>query len=345
MLARRPSRGNLIRGTAAALAGAGLWPRTVRAQTINWRCGSGNGGSTPVNVRLKEAFAKIRVETNGELDIKHYPDSQLGSDPALIPQVRLGAAPRDDDDRRRPGSDSLVPVAAIENAPFAFPNYETAWRAFDGDLGKIVRAALMTVGMYVFEHPYDNGLRQFTTSVKLRSAASTICRVCGFRVPHIAVSHRRVSLDGRLADCRSPTTELYTALQTHVVDGQETPLVSVESDRFFEVQKYCSLTNHMWGAFWVFVNKAKWDSLTPKLQDVMVRNVNAFAFLQPAKDDERQLDVTLVDKLTRQGMSINKVDGSSFKAKLRASGFYRTWRNEWGAAAWSALEKYSGPLA
>jgi TRAP-type C4-dicarboxylate transport system substrate-binding protein len=63
--------------------------------------------------------------------------------------------------------------------------------------------------------------------------------------------------------------ELYTALQTHVVDGQENPLGVIEDQKFYQVQKYCSLTNHMWVGYWMLINGAVWKDLSADHQKIV----------------------------------------------------------------------------
>lgn len=325
--------------SAAIFASIGIVRSAASAAPIVWKCGNESPAGIPLNLRLTEAFAKIKAETDGQLDIQSFPASALGSGSSMISQVRLGALEM----MAQAGGqfDSLVPIAAIENTPFAFSSYETAWRAFDGDLGNLIRSALSTQGFYIFDRVYDSGFRQFTTSTKPIQSVDDL-RGLKLRVPG---SKFRVDAFTSLGASPAPISyaETYTALQTHVIDAQEGPLVYIDGDKFYEVQKYCTLSNHMWGTFYILVNRSQWDSLTPKLQAVMKKHINAAALLQ--RQDNKRLDTALVDKLRARGMIVNRVEPQSFRAKLSTSGFYARWKDKWGPAAWSALEKYSGPLA
>jgi TRAP-type transport system periplasmic protein len=309
----------------------------ARAAQFAWKCADVPTPDFPLNVRLTQAFARIRAETNGELDIKLFPNGLLGSDAATVAQMRLGALEM----MTTTGGvlDSFVPVGSIENVPFAFHDTATVFRAFDGDLGKVMRAEFMAKGIYTLERIYYNGFRQFTTSNK---PIRNIDDLQGLRLKVSAANFR---VDTWRSLGASPTVipeDTYIALQTHLVDGEETPLPFIEASRYYEVQKYCSISNHMWTAFWVFFNHEKWESLPRHFQDIAQKHINAYALIQ-RRDNER-LELILRDKLTRQGMIFNAVDVSGFKARLGSSGFYNRWRNTFGATAWSALEKYSGPL-
>src|SRR3546814_15256978 len=68
--------------------------------------------------------------------------------------------------------------------------------------------------------------------------------------------------------------EVYSALQTKVVDAQENPLAIIQTAKLYEVQTYCSLTNHMWDGFWFLGNKDAWDRLPKDIQTVVAKHVN-----------------------------------------------------------------------
>jgi TRAP-type C4-dicarboxylate transport system substrate-binding protein len=138
-------------------------------------------------------------------------------------------------------------------------------------------------------------------------------------------------------------SELYTALQTRVFDGQENPYAIIDVGRLYEVQKYLSVTNHMWSAYHLLGNQDAWKALPPDVQAIVERNVTKYALLQ--RRDTQERNDSLADKLVRRGMVLNRADTSGMRAKLSSSGFYTKWRDKFGAQAWSLLEKTSGKLA
>jgi TRAP-type transport system periplasmic protein len=135
--------------------------------------------------------------------------------------------------------------------------------------------------------------------------------------------------------------EVYTALQNHTVDGQENPFAVIDSARLYEVQKYLSVTNHMWSAYWLLANPDAWKALPPAIQSVVERNAAKYALLQRA--DTASRNASLADKLTRRGMMLNVAETAGFRARL--ADFYKRWKDEFGATAWDLLERYSGRLA
>jgi tripartite ATP-independent transporter DctP family solute receptor len=333
------SRKTFTAGSAAAVAGVAFIRRRARAAQFTWKFGIDTPVDHPINTRAVEAFGRIRKETGGQLDITSYPNSALGSDPNMLLQLRQGALEM----LAYAGGilDTVVSLSSIENVAFAFPTREKALAAMDGDLGALVRKAIVDKGIMVFDKIYENGYREFTTSPHpIRNAAD----LQGLK---LRVSPGKLRLDSfrsmGVAVTPIPPNELYTALQTHLVDGQETGVLLIETLRLYEVQRYCSLSHHMWSGYWNLVNLDKWNSLPPKFQESLRRNMN-LAALKERRDTELLTGAT-IDKLRRQGMAINKVDVESLKAKLSAAGYYPRWKKEFGDEAWAALEKYAGKLS
>ena len=85
--------------------------------------------------------------------------------------------------------------------------------------------------------------------------------------------------------------EVYSALQTKLVDGQENPLALIDTAKFYEVQKFCSLTSHMWEGFWMVANRRSWERLPDDLRTTAQRLLNEGAVKQ--RDDMVKLNATL----------------------------------------------------
>ena len=127
-----------------------------------------------------------------------------------------------------------------------------------------------------------------------------------------------------------------------MVDGQENPLAVIETAKLYEVQTYCSLTNHMWDGFWFLANTTNWNQLPKDIQAIVTRNINAAALLERA--DVAELGKSLEAQLASKGMKINTVDPAPFRDKLKAAGFYDEWKKKFGDTAWTTLEGAVGSL-
>ena len=281
---------------------------------------------------------KIKKESNGQIDIRVYPNSELGGDPEQLTQLRLGALEM----TAQAGIiiDSQVPIADIENVAFAFPNREAAFAAMDGDLGALIRKQAYDKKMLIIDKVFENGWRDFTSGLRpIRSVDD----LSGMRL-RVSPGKIRIDTFRSLGAAVTPvaSNELYTALQTHIVDGMESALGVIESFRVYEVQKYLSRSHHMWSGYWNIISLDKWNTLPPALQKIMRTHLNEAAVLQ--RRDSELGDKSLEDLLRRQGLAINYPKPETFKAKLVASGYYGRWKTEFGEQAWSALEKYTGKL-
>src|SRR5450830_121436 len=293
----------------------------------------------PMNIRAKEMADAIRVETKGRVDIQIFPNSQLGSDTDMLSQVRSGGV----EFFTLSGLilSTLVPAAAITGIGFAFPDYGTVWKALDGDLGAHVRAQIAKSGLVAMDKIWDNGFRQITSSTKPIVTGDDL-KGMKIRVPPSPLWTSMFK-----AFDAAPTSinfsEVYSALQTKVVEGQENPLAIIATAKLYEVQKYCSLTNHMWDGFWFLGNKKSFERLPKDLQEIVTRNVNEAGIKQRA--DVELLNDSLVADMKSKGLQFNDTDNELFRAKLRSAGFYAEWHKKFGDEAWAMLEKYTGKLA
>ncbi len=332
---------SIDRRTLLASAGALALPGIARAQTAEFTLKYANNLplTHPMNVRANEMAAKINAESKGRIDFKVFPNGQLGTDTDMLNQVRSGAIEFFTLSPLILGN--LIPSAQISGVGFAFKDYGQVWAAMDGDLGAHVRKEINDKSqMFAFEHIWDNGYRQMTSSARAITKPDDL-KGMKMRVPP---SPFWVSMFKAFE--ASPATinfaEVYTALQTKVVDGQENPLAIIATAKLNEVQKFCSITNHMWDGFWFLGNKKAWERLPKDLQDIVRRNVNAAGLAQ--REDVRKLNDNLVGELKNRGMVINTTDAELFRAKLRAAGFYEEWHKKFGDQAWALLEKYTGKL-
>ena len=295
--------------------------------------------SHPMNIRAKEASEAIKRETQGAVDLQIFPSGQMGSDTDMLSQVRAGAI-----DFMTLGGDvlsTLVPVASIPSVGFAFKDYDQVWAAMDGELGAHIREAISKAGLIAMEKSWDNGFRHITTSGK---PVNTPADLKGLKI-RVPVSPLWTSLFKSLdaAPASINFSEVYSALQTKVVDGQENPLALIEAVRLYEVQKYCSLTGHIWSNYWFLANAKGWNKLPKDIQTVMAKHLNAAGINERA--DLAASSLRLQTELTEKGLTFNKVDTAPFRAALQKSGFYSEWNKKYGKESWAILEKYTGTLA
>lgn len=336
------SRRTLLKATAASavLGGVGA-PFVARAAQAEFTYKFANNlpDSHPLNIRAKEMSAAIKTETNGRVDVQVFPNNQLGSDTDVLSQLRSGGV----EFFTLSGLilATLVPAASINGMGFAFPDYPTVWKAMDGDLGAYIRAQIAKANIVAMDKIWDNGFRQTTSSTKPINGPDDYK---GFKI-RVPVSPLWTSMFKAFdaAPASINFSEVYSALQTKIVEGQENPLALISTAKLYEVQKYCSLTNHMWDGYWFLANRAAWEALPEDVRPIVAKNINAAAV--KARADTEKLNATVKDDLAAKGLIFNQPDVAPFRDKLRAAGFYSDWKGKYGEEAWAILEKAVGKLA
>ncbi len=329
-------RKKFLAGTAAVFASINVIKAPAKAAEFEYKFATNAPISHPLNTNAVPMWEDVKKETGGRVDVKIFPNNVLGGDTAMLTQLRSGAIQF----FMLSGGilTNVVPVAGIQGVPFAFKSHKEVFAAFDGDLGGYVRKEIENNGLYAFPLITDNGFRQITNSVR---PINTVKDLEGLKI-RTPVGRLWVDLFKTLGAqvATINISEAYSALQTHVVDGQENPYIIIEFQRFFEVNKYLSITNHMWDGYWFLANLDAWKALGPDNQKIVGKYADIYC--RGERRDNNNFNLALADKLGRQGMAINTADTSTFKAKL--PDFYARWQKEFGSAAWSIMEKYTGKL-
>lgn len=332
------SRRTLLKATAAASAIGTFQIGRANAQSAEFSYKYANNLPIvhPMNVRASEAMAKIKDETKGRVDIQIFPNNQLGSDTDMLSQVRSGGV---EFFTLSPLIlSTLVANASVSGIGFAFPNYEAVWKAMDGDLGAYVRGQIQKANLVVMDKIWDNGFRQITSS---KAPINTPDDLKGFKI-RVPVSPLWTSMFSAFQSAPASINfaEVYSALQTKVVDGQENPMAIISTAKLFEVQKYLSITNHMWDGFWFLGNRRAWERLPEDLRAIVAKHLNAAALLE--REDVAKLNAGLQGELAAKGMVVNETKADAFRDALRKAGFYAEWKKKYGDEAWGILEKAVG---
>ena len=333
------SRRRFVGGAlASSVAGIGIAPRRASAAQFSFKFGHDVPATHPLQLRMEEAAKKILQESGGRLEIRLFPNNQLGGDTDMLAQLRSGGL----ESMSLSGNllSTLTKVTSVMGLGFAFPSHKQVWAAMDGDLGAHMRGIIEKYGLHAMDKMWENGFRQITSSTHPINSPEDLK---GFKI-RVPVSPQWTSLFKALG--ASPTSmnfsETYSALQTKIVDGQENALPLIEIAKLYEVQKYCSITNHMWDGFFNLVNARAWAKLPPALQEIMARNLDAAVLRE--REDLEKLNQTVQDKLKSHGMVFNRTDPAAFRSLLTKAGYYKQWKETYGPETWGILEKYTGPM-
>jgi tripartite ATP-independent transporter DctP family solute receptor len=255
-----------------------------------------------------QKFADLVAEkSGGTIKVEVYPSSQLGNQRDLVEGLTLGTLDLTMTSTAVLGN--FHPQIAVFDLPFIFRDREHAFKALD-TVGMEISKDLEEKGMKVLAF-YENGVRNMTNNIR------------PIRVPEdmkglkIRVMEQPIYIAMMKALGANPTPmafgELFTALQKGVVDGQENPAAHIYTKRFFEVQKYISLTEHTYSAEPLVVSMITWNKLTPEQQTIIQEAA------KEACDWQRQLAIDLEngywDKIRESGKSeiITDVDKEAFR--------------------------------
>jgi tripartite ATP-independent transporter DctP family solute receptor len=322
----------------AAIPLAAMLSRPAGAAEFTLKFATGQDPSHPVNKRAREAADRIKEATGGRVEINLFPANQLGSDTDLLGQIRNGAI-----DYLNIASSvlaTLVPKVGIANTGFAFTSYDEVWKAMDGDLGAFMKSEIEGVGLIQVGKSWDNGFRQLTSSTR---EIKTPDDLKGFKM-RVPAAPILTGLFQALGAGPTPINfnEVYSALQTKVVEGQENPLAIIATAKLYEVQKYCSLTSHVWDAYLILGNRRSFQRLPADVQEIVTREMNKAAEAERA--DIAALSKSLRDDLAAKGLQFVEVDKTAFRSALGETSFYKDWHEKFGDKAWSVLEQTVGKL-
>jgi tripartite ATP-independent transporter DctP family solute receptor len=250
---------------------------------------------------------RVKDATQGRIEIQAYPASQLGSSKDQIEAVALGTQQMVTEGAANFGQ--WVPSISIIEAPYVWRDAAHLTKVMSGPVGQDLNKQLIEKrGMRILGTTYY-GVRQLTTTNKaVRTAADM--KEFKLRVPE-----NEVFLAMARAWGAKPTpmtfSELYLALRQNVVDGQENPLPTIDSGKFFEVQKYLVLTGHILTPRLVVINDKFWQGLSPADQKAISDAVAEGIAWNNQEILSREQ--TLVDKFRKAGMEVIQPDVESFR--------------------------------
>jgi len=254
---------------------------------------------------------QVEARTDGSVTVTIFPQGQLGNDAAMIDGTRTGII-----DITMSGLNNftgLVPEAGAFELPFMFPDREVAYAVLDGEIGDGVAAQFGAYGLRVLGFP-ENGYRNMTNN---RGPIRTPADVAGLQM--------RVNNSKALSDMfqllgatpqQIPVAELYTALETGVVDAQDHPIGIVLSFKFDEVQDYLSLTQHAYSALALVIGDKAYAKLTPEEQQVVTEVAAEAVAMQRKLAQEKEAG--MIAQLQEAGMEVNSdVDAAAFQAAVK----------------------------
>lgn len=266
-----------------------------------------------VRVRSIEYFKQlVEAKTRGRVRVDIYPSAQLGSARETLEGIRLGTIQMDVGDL----ASLYVPKFAVTNLPFLFRDRSHAWSVLDGPIGQELVSDLPKFGIHAFSNGFwENGYRHITNNKRPINSPDDL-KGLKQRVVEDRVYVETMRAFGALVT-PVPFGELFTALQTGVVDGQDNPLSTIYDQRFFEVQKYLALTGHIYSVVCVWASEKWWQTLPADIQEAItwaVGEATKFNRELAVKADEEYLAKI---KAERPDIVITRPDPEPFRRIAR----------------------------
>jgi tripartite ATP-independent transporter DctP family solute receptor len=321
----------LIKGAAALAAGIAA-PTLLRAQATAIRWGESLATNHP-QVQMAERVAKeVKEKSGGRLDVQVFANSQLGSGKEMIESTSSGALQLTTDGAGALGA--FLPQLSVIEAPYLWRDAAHMAKAAGTPLfAKLNDDLVAKRGMRMLNITYY-GKRHLTTGSK---AVKSPADMVGFklRVPPVDTFRAMAEAWGARA---TPIAfgELYLALSQGAVDGQENPLPTIQSGKFFEVQKHLVLTEHIITPRMVIANEAFWKGLKPADRDLM-----SAAFASAAAWQDKELlaqEATLVGTFKAAGMNVVVPDVAAWRKPVLDK-VPALFEDKWGKGTFDSLLK------
>jgi tripartite ATP-independent transporter DctP family solute receptor len=254
----------------------------------------------PVGLGIKKMQQVLDAKTGGKIKINAFWGGSAGNDLQATQALRAGTQ-----EMVCTSSSPLVGIVkelGVFDLPFLFANEKEADAVFDGPAGAYFNKKLEAVGLVNLAY-WENGFRNLTNSKR------PVTKAEDFEGIKVRVMQNNVFLDTfkTLGTNAVPMSfgELFTALETKTIDGQENPFVTIETSKFNEVQKYLSVTRHAYTPFLVLYSKKLWDQLNPQEQAALREAAIEGQKVQRAAIRE-QSETSLIS-LKAKGMIVNEV--------------------------------------
>ena len=310
---------------AAALSAALVSAQAYAATTL--RFGHANNAGEIATDLFQEFADNVTKRTKGEVTVKVFPAEQLGKEADLLQQVKSGAL--DVSAPSMPVLSSLVPAFEIASAPFLWNDWQEAETVIRGPAFEPVWAELGDKHNVVpLSKIWYWGWRNLTTAQKAVVKPDDVMGL-KIRVPESPVWVEMIRAIGA-APTPIPFGEVYTALQQKTVDGQENPIPTIYSRKFYEVQGHLSMTRHMLQNNTIVINKRSFDKLSPEHRKIVLDEAAAASAKNSKLQQEREK--SMLEEIRKSGKTavVDTPDRAAFAAKMAPA--YQKLEARWGPA-------------
>jgi len=281
-----------------------------KASTITLKIANYYAADHPVNEALEDIFkAVVEKKTDGRIKVEIYPNNQLGNEQEFIEGVQLGNI-----EMAMTGNmwENTVPQFRIMQLPYMFVNYEHADAVLNGPIGEQIYKYLEPLNVKVLTS-FPNGFRVISNNKRPINSIED-CKGIKLRVFQGEIIIKEMKALG-FDTVVMPFSEIFTALQQGVVDGQDNPLATAYYAGWYDVQKYVAITNHMYSPGYIVINADVWNSLSEDEKAIIkdaARNT-AEAILNAVQSQEKDI----IKKITEKGVVVTYPELKPFMERVK----------------------------
>lgn len=323
----------LLAGMVALLGMSVAMTANAEFKTRNIRLSNGLAQTHPVGNGVKVFDACVQEKSGGKMKITAFWSSALGDDLQATQALRSGV--QEAVITSSSPLVGLVPALGVFDLPFLFANEKEADAVVDGDFGKFINEKLDAVGLVNLAY-WENGFRNLSNSKK------PVAKWEDFDGMKIRVMQNNIFLDTfkNMGANATPMAfgEIFSGLETKAIDAQENPFVTIDTSKFYEVQKFISVTNHAYTPFLVLFSKPIWNTYSAEEKAAL----NECAV--KGRDEERKVIRALsqqsLAKIKAAGLQVNEISPEEHKRMLdKAQSVYDKHKATIGADVVERVQK------
>lgn len=300
------------------------------AEEIIIRVGYGTAGG-PIHDAALE-FERLIEAADSRIDVQVFPGGQLGSEGEIIGQLQAGITDMLPTTTGPLGQ--LNPIYYVLESPYVFLNEEQADRVLDSEIGKQFLNGLDDIGLIGLAF-WENGFRQITNNVRPIRSPQDLDGV----LLRVQQNQLHIEYFGSLGANPTPLafTQVYNALATNVVDGQENPFSLIATNRFYEQQAYVSKSDHVYSAVPVFFSAARWAELPADVQELVAETVFELRLWQ--RNRGRELQEQYLTEISTQSEVIELSDAEKVRFQDAAADAYQWATQQYGSEYRTLLDQ------
>lgn len=285
----------------------------------------------PVHLAAERMVKRIAERTKGDVKITIFPNNSLGAPPEVVQQVRLGVI---DMVLLNPANfEAFAPKLGVINIPYQFDDHAHAYRTLDTTGAEWLQAEFKKAGYQQISY-FEWGFRALSNSVRPVNGPEDI-KGLKIRVPpELAIKAAFEALGAVTATIAYP--EVYVALATKAVDGQDNPITTTWAAKFFQVQKHVALTRHIYATIVFAASLKAWDRLTPEQRTIVIEEGRRAG--NEARAEVQEKESAYLADMEKAGVQVTRPEVAKFRglmgpayAQLKKVLDEDTW------AAWSKL--------